>query len=95
MIKRASHKIAMVFAIFFIVIVTAPTVIISMDDNVDVTYFFGENEGEENLKLLFEISVVDSENQSLIKTIDDGDGYTFKNYPVPHLNLISPPPEFN
>ncbi|SHG88729.1 hypothetical protein SAMN05444148_1201 [Winogradskyella jejuensis] len=85
----------MFFAIFFIVIVAAPTVIISMDDNVDVTFFFGENEEEEkeNLKLLFEITTTDSENQSLVKTRDNRDGYTFKNYPKPHRNLISPPPD--
>ena len=93
MIKKFSHKIAMLFAIFFIAIVAAPTLIISMDDNVDVTFFFGENEEEENLKLLFEITTTDSENQILAKTSDNTDSYTFKNYPKPHLNLISPPPE--
>lgn len=93
MIKKFSHKIAMLFAIFFIAIVAAPTLIISMDDNVDVTFFFGENEEEENLKLLFEITTTDSENQILAKTSDNKDRYTFKNYPKPHLNLISPPPE--
>lgn len=93
MIKKFSHKIAMLFAIFFIAIVAAPTLIISMDDNVDVTFFFGENEEEENLKLLFEITTTDSENQILVKNSDNRDSYTFKNYPKPHLNLISPPPE--
>ncbi|RNC87966.1 MAG: hypothetical protein ED556_01900 [Winogradskyella sp.] len=91
------HKGAMIFAILFMIIVTAPAVILSVDDNVDVTFFFGENEEEEteNLKLLFETSSVDAE-KVIVKTFNSNiDSYTFKNYSKPELNLIFPPPDFS
>ncbi|GGI56067.1 hypothetical protein GCM10011444_03760 [Winogradskyella haliclonae] len=84
----------MFFAVFFIAIIAAPTVIISMDDNVDVTFFFGENEEEEkDFTLVFKISEADTENQDLAKSNKKKDRYTFKSYPKPYLDFISPPPE--
>lgn len=95
MINFCRHKSAMCFAIFFMVIVTAPAVIISIDDTADITFFYGQNEEEEkdNFKLLFEIDLVNSENQTVSNSNDDSDRYRFKNYPKPYKNLISPPPD--
>ena len=78
-------------------IISAPTIITSIDDSVDISYFFGmgeEEEESENLKLLFENSLELFEDYFIIKTRGNLIGYTFKTYPKPHLNLISPPPEF-
>ncbi|TCK68026.1 hypothetical protein DFQ05_1810 [Winogradskyella wandonensis] len=96
MIKRANHRIAMFFALLFVSIVAAPAVILSMDDDVDVTFFFGENEEEEkeNIKLLFEECFIESAGNNLAYVANNFDGYTLKNYPKPHVNIIFPPPEY-
>ena len=90
------HKTATFFALLFMVIVSAPAVIMSIDDTIDVTFFYGENEEEEkeNLKLLFDVTSLDSESQDINKASTDSDGYTFKKYSKPHLNLIFPPPDY-
>ncbi len=77
-------------------IISAPTIVTSIDDSVDVSCFFGigEEEESENLKLLFENNIEFSDDHHfVIKTRDNLIGYKFKTYPKPHLNLISPPPE--
>lgn len=79
------------------VIISAPTIIISFDDSVDVSYFYGmgeEEEESENVKLLFDNTLEFSEELFTLKTNIHFIGYAFKSYPKPHLNLISPPPEF-
>jgi hypothetical protein len=92
---------AIFFSFMFLLLVTAPTIIMAIDDSIDISLFYDiteeeEEKGKENTKG-FEKFVVDldidiegflsSENsQDLV--------YTFKTYPKPHLNLISPPPEF-
>ncbi|MBT8376843.1 MAG: hypothetical protein HKN99_08825 [Winogradskyella sp.] len=80
----------------FMAFIAAPTIIASIDDSVDISLFFSVNEEEEsgNFKLIFE------DKTDFFETNCDGNasksltGYTFKNYPKPHLNLITPPPEF-
>ncbi len=76
-------------------LIAAPTIIMSIDDSVDISCFFSITEEEEhaNAKLIFdkndqvlELLFVDHTKANLV-------GYTFKNYPKPHLNLISPPPD--
>ncbi|ARV10766.1 hypothetical protein BTO05_09595 [Winogradskyella sp. PC-19] len=90
------QKTATFFALLFVIIVSAPTVIMSIDDSIDVTLFYGENEEEEkeNLKLLFDVISLDSESQDISKTTTDSDVYTFKKYSKPNLNLIFPPPDY-
>lgn len=90
------HKLATFFALLFMIIITAPTVAISLDDNADVALFFGENEEEEkeNLKILFDFASSDSDLQDVVKESFNNDEYTFKTYSKPHLNLIFPPPDY-
>jgi hypothetical protein len=98
MLKNSKKRIAVFFTIFFMAVITAPTVITSIDDSVDISYFFGIGEEEEeeskNLKLLFENSLELSDHFFVAKTDVHLIGYTFKKYPKPNLNLILPPPEF-
>ena len=76
-------------------LISAPTIIMSVDNSVDTSIFFGLNEEEEKegVKLLFEITSLELENLFLDIENTEVDAYTFGNYPKPHLNLISPPPE--
>ncbi|REE83721.1 hypothetical protein BX611_1016 [Lutibacter oceani] len=88
--------VSIFFTVLFLGIISAPSIIISIDDSIDISALYNISEEEEtnNLKLVMsEIDeVVDSypvtfKNQKL--------GFQFKKYPKPHVNLISPPPEFN
>lgn len=95
--KGTKYKTAIFFTILFMAIITAPTIIVSIDDSVDISCFYGvgeEEEESENLKLLFENYLENSEDLFVVKTNVHLIGYTFKTYPKPHLNLIFPPPEF-
>ena len=47
MYQKFRYRIAVFFAILFITIVSAPTIILSIDDSVDATIFLGENDEEE------------------------------------------------
>lgn len=92
------HKksIAIFFTIIFVALISAPSIIVAIDDSVDVSIFYNVTEEEnENIKLSFSyIDFIKLEN--IFKTdAKEYLGYYFKNYPKPHLNLISPPPEQN
>ncbi len=90
------YRIAVFFTILFMAFISAPTVIISIDDSVDISCFYSLSEEEnETVKLLFDKNLYDSENLAAFKTDSEGIGYTFKTYPKPHLNLIFPPPELS
>jgi hypothetical protein len=93
--KSTRQKAAIFFTILFMAIVSAPSIIVSFDDTIDMTCFYGENEEEEkeSLKLLFEFTLHNLEDILVDNDGNDDEGYTYKNYPKPHLNLIFPPPE--
>jgi len=76
-------------------IIAVPSVLKAMDNSIDISCFYGENEEEEKegLKLLFEIKSQNSEDFfTNISSLDDV-VYTFKAYQKPHLNIVFPPPE--
>ncbi|WP_411766331.1 hypothetical protein [Winogradskyella sp. A3E31] len=89
------HKIAIFFTILFMAIISAPTIIMSVDNSADISIFYSLNEEEEteSFKLLFD-KQEKSDHFVEMYSDDHSTGYTFKNYPKPHLNLVSPPPEF-
>lgn len=95
--KKIQHKAAIFFTILFLGIIVAPSIIVSIDDSVDIAFFYGENEEEEaeteNFKLLFELQPQSNDNYFLDTLVADLIVYTFKTYQKPHLNLVSPPPE--
>ncbi|GAA3559251.1 hypothetical protein [Snuella lapsa] len=90
-------SIAIFFTVVFMGFIVAPSIIIALDDTIDTSIFYSMAEEEENGKskkgeLTFSLEAND------YSTFDDSKnqlhlGYRFKNYPIPHLNLISPPPE--
>lgn len=93
---KSRYRIAVFFTILFVALISAPTIILSFDDSVDVSNFYSINEEEENenLKLVLKDTKDDLDGFLLRTTSVRHIGYTFKTYPKPHLNLISPPPEF-
>ena len=96
MSSQIKYRIAVFFTILFMALITAPTVILSLDNTYDVSSFYSINEEEENqnLKLVFESISLDSDSLFEDQVNHQFIGYTFKHYPKPHLNLISPPPDF-
>lgn len=87
--------IAIFFTLLFMALITAPTIIIAVDDSVDISMFYSITEEEnENIKMPFPennfndfVSLFSTDSNEYLV-------YCFKKYPKPHLNLISPPPEF-
>ena len=94
--KSTKYRIAVFLTIVFMALISAPTIIMSIDDSIDVACFFSITEEEENshAKLLFDKNHQDSEFLFEDQDVTHLEGYRFKNYPKPHLNLISPPPDF-
>jgi len=90
------QKVAVFFTIFFVAIISAPSIIMSFDDTIDITCFYGENEEEEkeSFELLFEVSSLSLEDLVISTKEINATIYTFKSYPKPQLNLVLPPPEF-
>lgn len=92
---------AIFFLLIFSALITAPTFIMAIDSSIDISCFYSINEEEEekghesakqgkhfyneSMLMIDYIKGFDKKKQHV---------YFFKNYPKPHLNLISPPPEF-
>jgi hypothetical protein len=94
--KTITKKAAIFFTILFMAIISAPSIIMSFDDSIDITCFYGENEEEEkeSFKLLFEINSANLEDCLVYDSAEFDNKLVFKLYSKPHLNLILPPPEF-
>ena len=88
-------NLALFFMIFFMLINSAPTILLSIDNSIDSSTIMGlgEEEEKEDIKLLFEFPSNDIEETTvkLVNLIDVD--HTSKTYIKPHLNLIFPPPE--
>ncbi|SFC98468.1 hypothetical protein SAMN04487987_102401 [Algibacter pectinivorans] len=89
---------AIFFLVLFMGLMSAPSVIAVLDDSVDTSIFYSIAEEEESGKTKNMLSPFSLENHDFLDGFDYTDlqkfGYYFKNYPKPHLNLISPPPDF-
>lgn len=97
MSNLSKNRIATFFVVLFMSILAAPTIIASIDNTIDISSFYciEEEEGEgKNFKLFLENSITPIDKFFAIKTNISLMGYPYKTYAKPHLNLISPPPEF-
>jgi hypothetical protein len=88
--------ISIFFTVVFLGLISAPSIIVVIDDSIDISILYSLSEEEEENKNL---EVIVSENNENTKSLDyslifENARYHFKNYPKPHLNLISPPPDF-
>jgi hypothetical protein len=94
--KTITKKAALFFTILFMAIISAPSIIMSFDDSIDITCFYGENEEEEkeSFKLLFELNPQSLEDHFVCDINEFNNNLAFNSYSKPHLNLILPPPEF-
>jgi hypothetical protein len=92
--------ISILLTVVFMAFITAPTVISMIDNSIDMSLFYASAEDEEkgNEKNL-DIEVLtcqfnDSDLDIALLKSENSSWYYFKKYPKPHLNLISPPPDF-
>lgn len=95
MLKKIQYNAALFFLFAFLAIISAPTIVMSFDDNIDITECsnLGEEEETEHLKILFDSISEPSEFAHLNLTISHKIEYTLKIYSKPQLNLVLPPPE--
>lgn len=96
MIRKSRYIIAISFTMLFMVLISAPTIILSFDDSVDVSVFYSISEEEENEDsyVVFVNFVPASEVLLEDSTHFRRIGYYFNYYSKPTLSLISSPPEF-
>ena len=87
-------------SLIFLALLAAPTIISLVDDSVDISVFYSTSEEEEKssetsktFEVVFNKLTGNDADFSYAKSMNHH-GYYFKKYPKPHLNLISPPPEF-
>ncbi|KJD33936.1 hypothetical protein PK35_04150 [Tamlana nanhaiensis] len=87
--------IVIFFSVVLLAFITAPTIIASIDDSIDISMFYNNIAEEEELgKIKLQYNKSSHETLNLASLTSEVQiAYYFKNYPNPHLNLISPPPE--
>ncbi|WP_052467002.1 hypothetical protein [Psychroserpens damuponensis] len=87
--------IAILFSCLFVALITAPAIIIAVDDSIDISIFYSitEEEEKETLKVM-PLNELNEEDYAVTSNVNDNLGYFFKKYLKPHLNIISPPPDF-
>ena len=91
--------VSITLAVIFLLFIVTPTVIIMVDDSIDVSMAFSTSEEEEkgnekhlDIEILFS-KLKTNESDIVVAYSKNNLGYYYKQYPKPHLNLISPPPE--
>lgn len=98
-----SRNIISIFlSILFLAFIAGPTILVMIDDSVDVSSYYTSTSSEEenNNQVNKEVKVFvffQKENEFFIAlTKKENDlSYSFNNYPKIHLNLISPPPDYS
>ncbi len=81
-------------------LISAPSIILAIDDSIDVSILYGsaeEEEKESEKNNTIQLLVIQSDKkieEFLFLTNEIQFEYKFTNYSIPHRNLISPPPDF-
>ena len=97
----SKRVISILLSEVFVMFIAVPTIVIIVDNTVDVSIVFSASEEEEkgnekhlDVELLFS-NLKDNEVNSTLTSSENNLEYYYKKYPKPHLNLIFPPPEQN
>lgn len=91
--------VSIFFTVLFLGIISTPSIIVVIDDSIDISLILSTSEEEEKgNEKHSDIEVLVSKlkaNESYLAfdSSENNLGYYNKMYPKPHLNLISPPPE--
>lgn len=94
------NVVSIFFTFLFVSYLTAPLILKMVDESIDVSIVNtmseeGEIGGEKikDVEILFYEPIHNFEDVVYLSPKNVSD-YYFKNYPKPHLNLVSPPPEY-
>ena len=93
--------VSILLSIIFVAFLVTPTILTMVDDSIDVSFFYSSAEEEEkghektkDVEVLFsELNI--NETYLTSSLVQNNLEYYFKTYPIPHLNLISPPPDYS
>jgi len=87
--------IAILFTVIFTALIVSPTIISALDDSIDTSIFYSITEEESSKSKIIPPFSLETNDHNAFFEINKHQffGYQFKNYAIPHLNLISPPPE--
>ena len=93
--------VSILLSVIFMAFLVTPTILTLVDNSVDVSLFYSAAEEEEkghektkDVEVLFSDLKI-NETYSMSSLTQNNLGYYFKTYPIPHLNLISPPPDYS
>lgn len=92
-------KVSLIMSIIFLSFLVTPSIIVVLDDSIDISLFYTVLEEEENgveKNKIDEVLILPrdtSESFFVSKKTNYHTAYFFKKYQKPHLNLISPPPD--
>ena len=86
--------ISIFFTVLFLGLISAPSIILAIDDSIDISILYSISEEEENKNLEVIVYENSEDTDSLLFSLKfENSGYHYKKYPKPNCNLISPPPE--
>lgn len=94
------NNILILFTLLFMATITLPSILVILDNSVDVSLLYDISEEEEkgsekNKEIEVFLEEVNSDAFVFVSNETESNlGFRFKTYPKPHLNLISPPPDF-
>ncbi|MBU2949883.1 hypothetical protein KO493_04135 [Tamlana agarivorans] len=95
------HFVSIILSTIFLAFIAAPTVIKIVDESIDISFFYSFAEEEENgstknvNKEIVVLADLNNESSFFISFKENNMGYVYKSYAIPHLNLVSPPPDFH
>ncbi len=95
-------RISIFFSVVFLLFIVTPTILIIVDETTDISVVFSSSEEEEeetgyekNVDFQVLFPHLKSDNTYLVfNSTLNSLGYFDKKYTKPHLNIISPPPDF-
>lgn len=93
--QKFRYSIAIFLGTLLIGFLSAPAIIASIDESIDITAFFGisEEEESENLEIVIDSNLVTIAITVIAASKKNLSECTCDSYPNPSLNLFSPPPE--
>lgn len=95
------NSVSIFLTVLFMAFTTVPSILVLVDNSIDISFLMNLSEEEEEkgngknkeLEVFVSNTAMGSDHFSNSES-EDNLGYTYKKYSKPHLNLISPPPEF-
>ena len=95
----SNRIVSIFFSVVFLLFIVTPTIIVIVDDSIDISILFSPIEEEEkgnekNIDIEILLAKVKSDDSEINERLMENNlGYFNKMYPKPPLIIISPPPD--